>query len=51
MMSLNYSKIPSVLVELGNMRNRYDAARMTSPAGREKYAGWLLTGIRTYLNR
>ena len=51
MMSLNYSKIPSVLVELGNMRNRYDAARMTSLAGREKYAGWLLTGIRTYLNR
>lgn len=51
MMSLNYSKVPSVLVELGNMRNPSDAALMTSSAGREQYATWLLAGIRAYLNR
>lgn len=51
MMSLNYSPIPTVLVELGNMRNPGDAALMTSNAGREQYAKWLLAGIRAYFQR
>ena len=39
------------MVELGNMRNRRDAAAMTSKAGRQRYARGLLTGVRTYLHR
>lgn len=51
MMSLNFSQVPSVLVELGNMRNPEDAARMTSAQGREQYARWLLAGLRNYLQK
>ena len=51
MMSLNYSQVPSVLVELGNMRNTGDAARMTTASGRERYTRWLLAGLRNYLRK
>ena len=36
--TLNLSDIPTVMVELGNMRNPVDAKRMTSRAGRATYA-------------
>lgn len=45
---LNFSDVPSVTVELGNMRNKADARRMTSNAGQREYASWLLAGITTY---
>jgi N-acetylmuramoyl-L-alanine amidase len=48
---LNFSKIPTVTVELGNMRNATEAARMQSAKGQAGYASALLTGIRTYLKR
>ena len=49
--TLNLSDVPVVMVELGNMRNRSDAARMTSAAGRDRYAAGLVTGIRRFLGR
>jgi len=36
--TLNLSEVPTVMVELGNMRDRRDARRMTSRAGRALYA-------------
>lgn len=48
---LNMSDVPAVMVELGNMKNAGDAARMTSSTGRERYAAGLVAGIRIYLGR
>ena len=45
---LNFSDVPTVTVELGNMRNKSDARRMTSSAGQRDYAAWLLAGINAY---
>ena len=36
--TLNLSDVPTVVVELGNMRNPKDARRMTSASGRATYA-------------
>ena len=36
--TLNLSDVPTVMVELGNMRNPWDAAQMTRPGGRDRYA-------------
>lgn len=47
--TLNLSDIPTVMVELGNMRNRADARRMTTSAGRDAYARALVRGVRHYL--
>ena len=47
--TLNLSDIPTVMVELGNMRNRSDAARMTRSRGREQYARALALAVRRYL--
>jgi N-acetylmuramoyl-L-alanine amidase len=47
--TLNLSDIPAVMVELGNMRNRRDARRMTSHRGRATYARALADAVRTYL--
>ena len=46
---LNLSQRPSVLVEVGNMRNPGDAARMADPAGRARLAGAVVAGIATFL--
>lgn len=48
---LNLAVYPSILVELGNMRNADDAAQMTSPQGRAKYATAVVKGIAAYLSR
>lgn len=48
---LNFSNVPSVTVELGNMRNRSDAKRMESANGQRLYADWLLAGIETYFSK
>jgi N-acetylmuramoyl-L-alanine amidase len=47
---LNLAQYPAVLVELGNMKNADDAARMESADGRAKYADAVTQGIVAYLN-
>ncbi|RYC04436.1 N-acetylmuramoyl-L-alanine amidase family protein [Nocardioides zhouii] len=47
--TLNLSDIPTVMVELGNMRSASEARVMTSPAGRARYARGLVSGVRTFL--
>lgn len=49
--TLNWSDVPIVMIELGNMKNATDAARMTSRAGRTQYADGVVLGIRRYLSR
>lgn len=49
--TLNLSDVPTVMVELGNMRNRREARTMTRPAGRDRYARGLLAGARAFLHR
>ncbi|OBG19361.1 Rv3717 family N-acetylmuramoyl-L-alanine amidase [Mycobacterium sp. 852002-51057_SCH5723018] len=46
---LNLAQYPAILVELGNMKNADEAARMESPDGRAKYANAVTQGIVTYL--
>lgn len=48
--TLNLSDVPTVMVELGNMRNAAEARVMTSPQGRSRYASGLVTGIRRFLD-
>lgn len=47
--TLNLSNVPTVMVELGNMRNPIDAGRMTSRSGRATYARGLALAVRRYL--
>jgi N-acetylmuramoyl-L-alanine amidase len=47
--TLNLSNIPTVMVELGNMRNPRDAHRMTSRSGRATYARGLALAVRRFL--
>ena len=47
--TLNLSDVPTVMVELGNMRAPYDAAVMTSSDGRGRYAAGLVSGVRSFL--
>ncbi len=47
--TINLSDIPTVMVELGNMRSAIDAKRMTSTKGRATYARGLAKAVRTYL--
>lgn len=49
--SLNVSNVPTVTVELGNMRNRADARLMSSREGQGRYAQWLLAGLLDYFSR
>ena len=48
--TLNLSNVPTVMVELGNMRNLQDARRMTSKAGRATYARGLALAVRQFLD-
>lgn len=43
--TLNLSRIPTAMVELGNMRDPVDAARMTSARGRATYARALTAAV------
>jgi N-acetylmuramoyl-L-alanine amidase len=47
---LNLAEYPAVLVELGNMKNADEAARMESADGRARYAGAVTQGIVAFLN-
>lgn len=46
---LNLAQYPSILVELGNMKNPVDSGLMESPEGRQKYADAVVKGIVAYL--
>ncbi len=46
--TLNFSNVPAVIVELGNMRNKQDAQKMSSPSGQLQYARELAAGISRY---
>ena len=46
--SLNVSNVPTVTVEVGNMRNAGEARRMSSAAGQRQYAQWLYAGLERY---
>ena len=46
--TLNFADVPTVIVELGNMRNRSDARQMSSSSGQQAYAEQLAAGIIRY---
>nr|WP_237774383.1 N-acetylmuramoyl-L-alanine amidase [Actinosynnema sp. ALI-1.44] len=46
---LNLSERPAALVECGNMRNADEAAVLSSPQGRQRYADAIAASIVTYL--
>ncbi|AGZ51153.1 Rv3717 family N-acetylmuramoyl-L-alanine amidase [Mycobacterium kansasii] len=46
---LNLAQYPSILVELGNMKNPADSALIESAEGRQKYANALVRGIAGFL--
>jgi N-acetylmuramoyl-L-alanine amidase len=49
--TLNMADVPTVMVELGNMRNAAEARCMTSPSCRGRYADGLAGGIDRFLVR
>ncbi|WP_426562974.1 N-acetylmuramoyl-L-alanine amidase [Angustibacter sp. McL0619] len=50
--TLNWSNVPTVMVELGNMKNATDAAHMRSASWRDSvYAAGLARGLATFLRR
>lgn len=49
--TLNWSDVPIVMIELGNMKNATDAARMTTRTGRTQYSNGIVFGIRRYLGK
>ncbi len=48
---LNFARRPTVMVEIAEMRNRRDAALLTSPQGRDRYARALLEALRRWASR
>ncbi|WP_101952930.1 Rv3717 family N-acetylmuramoyl-L-alanine amidase [Mycobacterium sp. 3519A] len=46
---LNLAQYPSILVELGNMKNPVDSGLMKTPEGRQKYAEAVVRGIAGFL--
>ena len=46
---LNLAQYPSILVEMGNMKNPVDSTLMESPDGRQKYADAVVNGIVSFL--
>lgn len=48
---LNGSRVPAVLVECANMRHPADAATVSDPVGRDRYADAIGRGILTWLER
>jgi N-acetylmuramoyl-L-alanine amidase len=47
---LNLAQYPSILVELGNMKNPADSALMKTEQGRQKYADAVVRGIVAFLS-
>jgi len=48
---LNLAQYPSILVELGNMKNPVDSGLMKTPEGRQKYADAVVRGLATFLGQ
>jgi N-acetylmuramoyl-L-alanine amidase len=48
---LNLAEYPSILIELGNMKNRQEAEAIASPEGRARYAAAVVQGITAYLEQ
>jgi N-acetylmuramoyl-L-alanine amidase len=48
---LNLAQYPSILIEMGNMKNPDDAAVLESPDGRARYAAAVVSGIAAYLSQ
>ena len=48
--TLNFAKVPAVMVELGEMRNPQDAQRLSNPQGQQQYASGLAKGIISFLS-
>jgi N-acetylmuramoyl-L-alanine amidase len=48
---LNLATRPVALVECANMRNAGEAAVVSSPEGRQRYADAIAAGVLTYLRR
>lgn len=46
---LNLAQYPSILVELGNMKNPADSALMETADGRQKYANAVVSGVAGFL--
>ena len=46
---LNLAQYPSILIELGNMKNPVDSAQMESASGRQKYADAVTKGVAGFL--
>ncbi|HTI73436.1 MAG TPA: Rv3717 family N-acetylmuramoyl-L-alanine amidase [Mycobacterium sp.] len=46
---LNLAQYPSILVELGNMKNPVDSGLMKTPEGQQKYADAVVRGIAGFL--
>ena len=46
---LNLAQFPSILIELGNMKNPADAGLIKTPEGRQKYADAVVRGIAAFL--
>ena len=42
---LRETKVPSVYIELGNIRNAFDQQRIIVESNRQAIANWLLEGI------
>ncbi|MCF7551673.1 N-acetylmuramoyl-L-alanine amidase [Pseudonocardia sp. WMMC193] len=47
---LNLATVPAALVECGNMRNADEAAVLSSPEGRDRYAAAIAQGIERFLS-
>ena len=47
--TLNFSDVPSVIVEVGNMRNAKEAKLFSSKQGQQQVATWLQAGLTRYL--
>jgi N-acetylmuramoyl-L-alanine amidase len=47
---LNLAQFPSILLELGNMKNPADSALIKTPEGRQKYADAVVRGIAGFLS-
>jgi len=46
---LNLAQYPSILIELGNMKNPLDSTLMGSEEGRQKYANAVARGVVAFL--
>ena len=49
--TLNFSDVPAVLVEVGNMRNAAEARDMVTRKGQRAYATWLIAGVKAIFRR